>query len=210
MSKHPARALVRALQVSGAIAVLTAGFAIATGPAAAQGMITLEHAVKNCRLISDRAARLACYDGVIDEANGGPPRHQASMVPAPAAPAAKTAAPASQTAAKTSVPPPAAPAPARVAEAPAAPTAKSKSGGLFSFLSSRNGDATAKIAKVGQWEDGSLALTTKDGAVWVQSDLTDLNMVPRAGQTLTIAKTAFGDHVCQYGGSELFRCERKK
>ncbi len=162
-------------------------------PASAQSVGSLDSAVRNCRQIEDRSARLDCYDGAIDGA-------------APAAPAQMSlSSPASQPAPSTS-------AADAVVAAPAQPAANSsqpaaKKGGFLSFL---NGGGNNKKTYAIESVDTShswLVIKTKSGATWQQTDSKDFARLPEAGQTLTVGEAIAGKYVCQFGSEPFFYCK---
>ncbi|MFZ1989837.1 MAG: hypothetical protein WAW96_08705 [Alphaproteobacteria bacterium] len=200
-------------RMSAALAASVLWLISASAPLNAQGVITLDHAVHNCRLISNEKQRLACYDRVIDEADASlaqpaTPAPVASTVPAaPAAQAAPAGSPKPAKAAVNepqpiSVAPSANPAPSAPLRetADAAPPKKSATTGKS------KGETIIASAK---WNRGSVEITTQDGAVWQQTDSTDLQMLPKAGDKLSITGGIFGKHICQYGAEPLFDCRTK-
>ncbi len=193
--------------------VLSVGVAVAGAlylmPAGghAQGVIMLDHAVRNCRLITNKNERLSCYDRVIDEAN-------ASVAPqAPLAPVASVApppppAPSVQAAPPTPPPPRVATAPPVPAPPPAPATARVASTAAVKPAPNAKGDAL-KIAAARWGADGGIEITMRDGTVWHQIDSTSLHLLPKPGDKLSVSGGAFGNRLCQYGAEEVFDCARQ-
>lgn len=165
-------------------------------PVQAQGVITLDHAVRNCRLIGDKEARLACYDRVIDEAD-------ASLAPQAAPAPVALAAPPALLPAPVAVAPPAPPSQTPVqavgSAAPANPVKRD--------AQKPKGDAL-KIASAKWGANGGVEITLGSGSVWRQVDSTALRLLPKTGDTLSISTGVFGKHLCQYGSEETFDCRQ--
>lgn len=182
---------------------------ICAGPAQAQAMITLEQAVKDCRLISDKAARLGCYDRAIDASNAPPPRQ--SLVPAPPAPMASTTPPAPVALAT----PPASPAPkappvsaappAAVGSAmpPAAPQPTAPSATGIDGIAVQIASASINGNRV-------LSVVTSSGETWSQTDSVEFARVPQAGETMMITKNVFGKRMCHIERLPAFACKSQK
>lgn len=165
-----------------------------SAPAAAQSA-TVEYALKYCRSIPDAAERAQCYDAVIDET---------SAKKAPAA-AGRDAHAADE---------PRNPAPAPVVapaqDKPAAPAGKEKKTGgflgVFGGKKDRNGEIKSTIARIDKTSRGGVIFVLEDGSRWRQTDATELYLRPRAGQSMNLTRTSFGNYLCQYDASEIFHC----
>lgn len=66
------------------------------------------------------------------------------------------------------------------------------------------------IASVSEGRDGRLVLTTRDGAVWRQTESRVFAQTPAAGHTLTVHKGAIGNFLCEVNGRSPFRCARSR
>ena len=212
MTSFNTRALGFALTAR--IVVATVGLVWA-GSAQAQAMITLEQAVKDCRLISSKSARLGCYDRAIDSANAPPPRQ--SMVSARAAPLAASVVP----------PAPIAPAPMPARAASAAPKVDAPPTIASAMPPAGDPDASAappeSPAKSDVSDDGDsfevgsaslngnnvLSVVTRDGVTWTQADGTEIAHLPKVGDTMLVTKNVFGKATCHVG-TTAFTCKAKK
>ncbi|BAK67855.1 hypothetical protein SLG_31800 [Sphingobium sp. SYK-6] len=160
-------------------------------------------AIVQCARQTGAPARHACIDqvlrgsGLLDseremnearQSFGQQRRSEAVPVPPPAAPAA-----------------PAMPAPAQRAEAaPAAPTpAPAPAAPPAPLRALQTEVASARLAA-----DRKLVITTREGAVWRQTETIELRASPRAGDSFEIEEAALGGHRCKLGRSRIFRCER--
>jgi hypothetical protein len=160
----------------------------------AQGVITLDHAVHNCRLISNEKQRLSCYDRVIDEAD-------ASL--------AQSATPATVTSAAPPAPMAQAAPAASHSQSSGAPQTVDTTQPKKSVATEKSkGDAT--VIASAKWGRGGIEITTRDGAVWLQIDSTNLQALPKVGDTLSINGSLFGKRICQYGAEPLFDCRKRQ
>ena len=66
------------------------------------------------------------------------------------------------------------------------------------------------LASVSEGRDGRLLLTTRDGAVWRQTESRVFAQTPAAGQTLTVHRGAIGNFLCEVNGRSPFRCARSR
>ncbi|HXZ68683.1 MAG TPA: hypothetical protein VEH07_08855 [Alphaproteobacteria bacterium] len=194
-----------------AVLAISAWLITVNAPSSAQGVITLDHAVRNCRLISNEKQRLSCYDHVIDEADASLAQQAAPAPIASAAPQVAQAAPAalpkpSEAAASEPQLVPRAPAANPAPSAPPRETPDAPQPKKSATARSSNGEAVIASAK---WSRGSIEITTQDGAVWQQIDTTNLQTLPKAGDHLSVSGGIFGKHICQYGASALFDCRQK-
>jgi len=196
-------AVVRSLAV-------VAGVLTCASAAEAQAMITLEQAVKDCRLIPDKSTRLGCYDRAIDAANAPPARQ--SMVPAPPASVALATAPApaSPPAPKVAPTPNTAPPPAPSlppAAVSAAPSAASQPP-----VKTATGVDGVAVQVVSASINGNrvLSVVTSDGETWLQTDNTEFARVPEAGETIVITKNVFGKRTCHIQRLAAFSCRSQK
>jgi len=161
-------------------------------------------AVVRCAKLPGKGARHDCLDallrdkGLVDQSRElsearqsfGQPR-SAEKPPTPAAPAV-TAKPATT----ASAPPPPKPAP-QVARAEASATPAPLKRLATSIASARLGP------------DRMLVLTTSEGAVWRQTQMIDMRLLPEKGDALEIEQAALGSHQCRIG-SKIFRCQRAR
>ena len=163
-------------------------------------------AMTKCGVIAEDAARHACSDDVLQKAGAVPTAEAKSSAqrkqfglesqPSRAAASAKSPAPAQVS--------PAAPAQPSAkgsasAPSPAAPRAKAQDDRVEVTLSN--------VMKAG---DGTLVLTTSDGAAWRQSESGVLRPEPAEGQKMTIMKKSFGGFMCVSDKRVAFRCYRWK
>ena len=157
-------------------------------PVSAQGVITLDHAVRNCRLISDRDTRLSCYDSVIDEANASVSARPTAAPLASAPVQAPVKAAENTDLAVRAAPPqaqvaPSAPAVTSVPQTPVAagaPVENSKRGWLSrAFGDGSQEDDGIKIASAARAPDGGVVITTIDGMTWRQADSEDVASLPK-------------------------------
>jgi len=198
IARVPSLAVVSLLAAAG----MTLTFA---GAAHAQAMITLEQAVKDCRLIPNKTARLGCYDRAIDAA-AAPPRQ--SMVPTPPAPVALATPPApqEQPAPKVALTTAAPPAPAPPAVAAAAPPAPQPPGQAAARLDG----VEVQIASASINGNNVLSVVTSDGETWLQTDSTEFARSPQAGETMVITKNVFGKRTCHIEKLAAFSCRVQK
>jgi hypothetical protein len=75
---------------------------------------------------------------------------------------------------------------------------------------SNNDQIHVTLAHVVQTGNGKLVLTTTDGAVWRQVEDVPVRLLPREGQTMTIAKTSMGGFMCIPSKWVSFRCYRSR
>ena len=153
-------------------------------------------AMTKCGVIAEDAARHACSDEVLQKAGVVPTAEAKSSAqrkqfglespPPRAAASAQSSAPAQVSAT--------APAPS-----PAAAPAKAQDDRVEVTLSN--------VMKAG---DGTLVLTTSDGAVWRQSESGVLRPEPAEGRKMTIMKKSFGGFMCVSDKRVAFRCSRWK
>ncbi|MBB5987170.1 hypothetical protein [Sphingobium lignivorans] len=173
-----------------------AGHAQPAGDAAANW-----EAVVQCARQTGAPARHACIDqvlrgsGVLDseremnearQSFGQQGRSEAAPVPPPTAPAV-----------------PAMPAPAQRAEAAPAAPAPAPAAPPPPLRALQTEVASARLAA-----DRKLVITTREGAVWRQTETIELRASPRAGDSFEIEEAALGGHRCKLGRSRIFRCER--
>jgi len=177
-----------------------------SAPVRAQGTITLDHAVRNCRLIADQQARLACYDGVIDEADASLARPAPVTDASPHETTPSTAAAGRPSPAPASTPQ--APASSATDQAGSGETGKKKRG-FFGRIFGGTADEGIEIEKAEWAGDGGVLITTKDGTVWHQVDSTDIQRLPDPGDRMSITDSAFNQQLCQYGASPLFHCRKE-
>jgi hypothetical protein len=201
------------------IALLSAVAAlIAVGSADAQSVVTLEHAVRNCRLIGDRATRLSCYDDVIDSATPV----AVSAPPIPPAPAAHVEVPKAPSApVQASIAPPAPPSPAAAPPAPAktvaiatppaapAPAEAPRNKGFLGINGGNPNDVTTTVVSAQLDGNSMLHFTLADGTSWDQTDGTEITQAPQPGEPVLITKNSFGKHRCKLVSSTLFDCKPK-
>jgi len=90
----------------------------------------------------------------------------------------------------------------------ASPPAAQKKPGLFGrvFGSGVGDNSGVEVASATRAKDGGVLVTTKEGAVWHQVDLTDVPDLPKPGDRMSITDSLFGQHLCQYGISPIFNC----
>ena len=65
-----------------------------------------------------------------------------------------------------------------------------------------------KLTDAHRSADGKWVLTTEEGAVWRQTDDTDLYSLPKAGDVLSVRSAAMGGYFCRIGGDAAMRCSR--
>ena len=181
------------------------GIELASASAAqAQAMITLEQAVKDCRLIPDKLVRLGCYDRAIDAASAPAPRQ--SMLSAPPSPMASAAPAPPMTAAPKSAAQPSVAAPASEAALapppPAAPLPANNAAAL-------NGVAV-HVASAAINGNNVLSVVTSEGETWLQTDSTEFTRTPQAGETMVITKNVFGKRTCHIEKLAAFYCKTQK
>lgn len=69
---------------------------------------------------------------------------------------------------------------------------------------------TFQLASAGRTADGKWAMTTSDGAQWVQTDSDELFDPPHAGSQLTVRSGALGSFFCKVDGQLAVRCQRRR
>jgi hypothetical protein len=186
------------MRFSGSVLLVCAGFFAL--PACAGGAAALDDAVRNCRAINDRDARLNCYDGAVDAV--GP-------ITSVAPPPAPTAIPASTPSTTPSeAPPPSAPVQAAANAVPppnSPPPTKKERGGILAYLTRGTHPKDFEIAGANT-SHGQLVVTLKTGATWKQTDGKEFSRLPQAGETLTIEDAVDEKHVCRFGSEPRFYC----
>jgi hypothetical protein len=67
-----------------------------------------------------------------------------------------------------------------------------------------------EIAAVATTYDGKLIITTRDGAVWRQTESMNNPRLPEAGQTMSIRKGSLGAYLCTPPSKLTWRCARTR
>jgi hypothetical protein len=169
--------------------------------------------MRGAGLLGDAATERRAQFGLSKSAPAAaaaPPAEPAAAAPNPAPAAATAGAAGAQAPATTaSAAAKAAPdAPATKSAAPAPASAKASSSGTAGDGSeARRVDVT--LAHVEVAKDGTLTLTTSEGAVWRELENDAINPRPREGDAMIIERTKFGGYFCRMGKHVTFRCVRK-
>ena len=165
-------------------------------------MITLEQAVKNCRLITDKPARLSCYDGVIDAASA--PSMTRSLMPMQATPVPLAPAPIPSASAPPVAPLAAAPQAAPKPPAPA-PAPMPSEGGNASI-----DGLVVQIADASRNGNQVLSVVSATGETWVQADSVEFTQLPKSGDQMLVTTNVFGKHTCHINRLPAFTCKVRK
>ncbi|HXI87703.1 MAG TPA: hypothetical protein VNH64_09605, partial [Parvularculaceae bacterium] len=62
------------------------------------------------------------------------------------------------------------------------------------------------IARIEKTRRGHVIFIVEDGSKWMQTDSTELYRTPRAGQSMSMTRSAFSNYLCQFAGSQVFNC----
>ncbi len=71
-------------------------------------------------------------------------------------------------------------------------------------------NVSVKLASAHPDAHGKWVMVTEDGAVWLQSDDNELFNPPRAGSTLAIRRASLGSFFCKVDGQSSIRCARSQ
>jgi hypothetical protein len=71
-------------------------------------------------------------------------------------------------------------------------------------------ETTVTLDKVAILYDGKLLFITTDGAIWEQTDTTEIEPRPKPGETMRIHKGSLGSYFCDANAYKTIRCQRTR